>query len=382
MQDIYLDNGATTFPKPESVYRAVDHFNREVGGSPGRSGHERALEAGREVLRAREALAALLGVADASRIIFTKNATEALNMVIRSVLKPGTHAIITSLEHNAVWRPLEALAERNDVAYDIVQCEGDGSLDLVRMREALRPNTSLIACIHASNVTGNLLPIEDVAEIAGERSIAVLVDAAQTAGRVELRPEELGIQYLAFTGHKELFGPQGTGGLFIAPGTDIDPLHFGGTGSLSESPKQPEFLPDRCESGTTNGPGLAGLRAGIEFILKTGVTQIRRHEEELTTRLIEGLLAMDGLSVYGPHDWEKRVGIVSFNLDGLASPELASLLNERYHIAVRAGLHCAPLAHKTIGTLEEGTLRASFSYFNTNEDVDNLLQALREAKKC
>jgi cysteine desulfurase family protein len=382
LEDIYLDNGATTFPKPESVYQAMDYFNREVGGNPGRSGHERGLEAGRAILKAREMVAVLFGISDASRIIFTKNATEALNMAIRCVLKPGGHAVITSLEHNAVWRPLEALAGCDDISYSIVQCEGDGSLNLSQMREALRANTTLIVCIHASNVAGNLLPIADVAEIAAERGIAVLVDAAQTAGRVELRPADLGIQYLAFTGHKELFGPQGTGGLFVSPGADIDPLYYGGTGSLSDSPRQPEFLPDRCESGTANGPGLSGLAAGVEFVLKTGISKIRRHEEELTGRLIEGLLAIKGAAVYGPRDWQRRVGIVSFNLDGFTSPELASRLDERYHISVRPGLHCAPLAHKTMGTLDQGAVRASFSYFNTPEEVDKLLQAMGEIANC
>jgi cysteine desulfurase family protein len=360
----------------------MDRFSRDIGGNPGRSGHARGLEAGREVLRAREMMAALFGITDATRIIFTKNATEALNMAIRSALKPGSHAVITSLEHNAVWRPLQALADKGGVSYSIVQCEKDGSLDLDGMRHALKENTSLVVCLHGSNVIGNLLPIDKVAEIAAERSIPVLVDAAQTAGRVELHPEELGIQYVAFTGHKELFGPQGTGGLFIAPGVEVEPLVYGGTGSLSQDSGQPEFLPDRCESGTVNGPGLSGLHAGVEFVLKMGIAEIRRHEERLMRRLTGGLEAMPGITLYGPAAWEQRIGILSFNLHGFTSSEVATRLHDNYGIAVRAGLHCAPLAHRTIGTLESGTVRASFSYFNTEDDVDRLLQAMADIASC
>lgn len=378
MRDIYLDNGATTYPKPESVYRAMDQFSREIGGNPGRSGHHRSLEAGREILGAREAMASLLGATDPSRIIFTKNATEALNMALRCTLGPGSHAVITSLEHNAVWRPIDALATNGDISYTIVECERDGSLDVSKMRVAFLPNTHLIICVHASNVMGTILPIDQVAEVAGERGIPLLVDAAQTAGRLPLDPQAMDIQYLAFTGHKELFGPQGTGGLYVAPGARIDPIIYGGTSSLSDSPRQPEFLPDRCESGTLNGPGVAGLHAGVDFVLDQGVSEIRRHEEELTARLMEGLLRLNGATVYGPREWEGRVGIVSFNLDGFTSAEVATRLDEKHGICVRSGLHCAPLAHRTMGTLESGTVRASFSYLNGVEDIDCLLEAIGE----
>ena len=378
MDGAYLDNAATTYPKPEVVYEAMDRFAREVGGSPGRSGHHCSLEAGREVLRAREALARLFKVEDISRITFTKNATEALNMVIQDVLGEGGHAVITSLEHNSVWRPLTALSGRGDTSYSVVPCGQDGSMDMARVREAILPETRLIACTHASNVVGNLLPVEEVAELAGEKGIPVLLDAAQTAGRCSLHPEEMGIQYMAFTGHKELFGPQGTGGLYIAPGWEIEPLIFGGTGSRSESPEQPDFLPDRYESGTLNAMGLAGLGAGVEFLLEKGIDEIRRHEGELTLRIIEGLSELTGLTIYGPGKWAKKIGIVSFNLEGFTSSEVASRLDDEYGICVRSGLHCAPLAHRTLGTLENGAVRASLSYMNTVEDVDYLLQSLEE----
>ncbi len=378
LREIYLDNAATTYPKPEAVYLAMDRFAREVGGNPGRSGHARSLEAGREVLRAREAVARLLGVGDPSRIVFTKNATEALNTVIQGVMREGGHAVITSLEHNSVWRPLEALARAGAVTYTIVRCGSDGTLDPAAVAAAITADTRLVACAHASNVSGTLLPVADIAEAARARGVPVLVDAAQSAGRFPLDPREMGLQYLAFSGHKELFGPQGTGALYIAPGHEVCALTYGGTGSLSESSSQPEFLPDRYESGTLNAFGLAGLRAGVEFVLEHGVDRIRRHEEELTLRLLEGLAEMDGVRVYGPREWERRVGIVSFNLEGFTSSEVASRLDQAYGIRVRSGLHCSPLAHRTLGTLESGVVRAGFSYLNRAEDVDCLLAALRE----
>lgn len=375
---IYLDNAATTFPKPESVYRAMNRFAREVGGSPGRSGHQLSLQAGREILLAREALAELFGVTDPCRIVFTKNATEALNLAIKGVLARGGHAVITSLEHNSVWRPLEALARMGTASYSIVDCDPRGMLDPSRIEQALLPDTRLIVSTHASNVTGSLLPIGDISELAARRGIPLLVDAAQTAGRYDLDPAGAGIQYLAFTGHKELFGPQGTGGLYIAPGWEMEPLLHGGTGSRSESSIQPDFLPDRFESGTMNAVGLAGLRAGVEFLQGKSIAEIRRHEEELTRHLIEGILRLPGAALYGPLEWEKRIGLVSFNLEGFTSSEVASRLDEAYGICVRSGLHCAPLAHRTMGTLENGVVRASFSYMNSLEQVENILHALGE----
>lgn len=376
--DVYLDNASTTYPKPESVYRAMDRFAREVGGNPGRSGHHRALESGREVLRARETLAQLFRIADPSRIIFTKNATEALNLVIQGVLRDGGHAVITSLEHNSIWRPLETLARRGHVSYTILECGPDGYLDPAELGQAVTPSTRLVACTHASNVSGALLPVADLAEVAAEHKVPLLLDAAQTAGRVEIHPEEMGIPFMAFTGHKELFGPQGTGGVYIAPGWEVEPLTYGGTGSRSESSLQPEFLPDRYESGTLNAHGLAGLRAGVEYVMEAGIQKIRDHERELTEQLLEGISKIPGIIVYGPRDWEKRVGIVSFNLEGFTSSELASLLDEEYGICVRSGLHCSPLAHRALGTLRSGVVRASLSYLNTADDIEALLEALVE----
>lgn len=378
MKGIYLDNAATTYPKPEAVYSAMDRFAREVGGNPGRSGHRRSLDAGREVLSARETMARFLEVSDPSRIVFTKNATEALNLVIKGIMARGGHAVITSMEHNSVWRPLEALARTADVSYTVVQCGPYGDLEPSRMAEAIRPDTRLLICSHASNVAGNLLPVDEVAELAASAGLPLLVDAAQTAGRYELLPEREGIPLLAFTGHKELFGPSGTGGLYIAPGLEPEPLMYGGTGSRSESSIQPDLMPDRYESGTLNAVGLAGLRAGVEFVMERSLKEIRSHEGQLSQRLIEGILRLSSATLYGPIEWERRVGVISFNLEGLTSSEVASRLDEQYGIYVRSGLHCAPLAHRTLGTLRNGVVRASLSCMNTMEHVDGILEALED----
>ncbi len=372
----YLDNAATTYPKPEGVYEAMDSFARQVGGNPGRSGHRRALEAGRELLRCREALSSLLGAGDPARVVLTRNATEALNLAIRSLLKPGAHVLISSIEHNSVWRPVHALAREAGASYDVVECAPDGTLDPEAVRRALRPDTSLLVFSHASNVLGTILPVRDLAEIARENGAVLLVDAAQTAGRLPLDVVSDGLDLVAFSGHKELMGPQGTGGLYVAPGLGLDPLMYGGTGSDSTSPEQPSFLPDRFESGTANALGAAGLRAGVEYVLGRGVEAVRRHEETLTARLLEGLGELAGAVVYGPLEWSRRVGVVSFNLSGLDSGEAAACLNERHDIAVRAGLHCSPLAHRTMGTLDRGTVRVGFSCLNSPEDVELLLSAL------
>jgi cysteine desulfurase family protein len=379
---VYLDNAATTYPKPESVLRAVERFAREVGGNPGRSGHRRALEAGREVLLAREVVARLLGVTNPSRIVFTKNATEALNIAIKGILKPGGHVIISSLEHNSIWRPVSTLKRERGVNCTVIACDPEGHLDINRIREAIGPRTQLLAFTHASNVLGCLLPMEELAALARERKIPLLVDAAQTAGRYPIDVEGAGIDLLAFTGHKELLGPPGTGGLYIAPGKEPDPLMAGGTGSHSSSPEQPEELPDRYEAGTLNAWGIAGLRAGVEFVLEVGVEDVRRHEETLFQHLLERLSGMAGVTVYGPREWKRKVGIISFNVEGYSSGEVAARLNEIYGIYVRGGLHCSPLAHRTMGTEEQGAVRVGLSWFNTLEEIDYLLEAISHLTRC
>lgn len=376
-RSVYLDNAATTYPKPEVVYETVDRFMRDAGGSAGRSGHRRAVDAGRTVFAARERVAELLGVRDPLRLVFTKNATEALNLAIQGLLKPGSHAVTTSMEHNSVMRPLEA-ARAAGASYGVVRCAPDGTLDPFEVENAITPETALIVMTHASNVTGTLMPVDDVAEMASRRGIPLLVDAAQTAGRIGIDVERSGIGLLAFTGHKELFGPQGTGGLFVAEGIELRPLCFGGTGNRSSELRQPPELPERYESGTLNAPGIAGLGAGAEFVAATGVKAIREHETRLIDRLKEGLERLAGVRAHGPADTSRCIGIVAMTFEGMSPPDVAERLDRDFGIATRAGLHCSPCAHETVGTIETGALRVSFSCLNSEDDVDYLLDCLRK----
>jgi cysteine desulfurase family protein len=374
---VYLDNAATTYPKPEPVYSAIMRFMREVGGSAGRSGHRRSVEAGRVVYSAREELAGLFGISDPLRLAFTKNATEALNMAIWGLLEPGDHVVTSSMEHNSVIRPLHA-AGRFGITHTVVTCDVEGRLDPAALREEIRPDTRLIVLTQASNLTGTILPVADAAEIARASGVTLLVDAAQSAGRLKIDVEADGVDVLAFTGHKELFGPQGTGGLYVREGVELTPICFGGTGSRSSSLEQPELMPDRLESGTLNAPGIAGLGAGARFVGDTGVEAVRSHELELLERLSEGLARLPDVTVLGPDRPSDRVGIVPLTFSRLWPTQAAELLDTRYGIATRPGMHCAPLAHRTIGTIETGALRVSFSYMNTASDIDYLLKCLAE----
>jgi cysteine desulfurase family protein len=377
---IYLDNAATSWPKPARVIEAISHLMTEVGANPGRSAHRLSIEAGRIVYETREALARLFNMDDPLRIVFGLNATEALNLALCGLLRPGDHVVTTSMEHNSVMRPLRSL-EAQGVEIEIVPCSSEGFLDPADLEAAIGPVTRMIALNHASNVVGSLLPVAEVGEIARAHDVLLLVDAAQTAGAYPLDMKAMQIDLLVFTGHKTLFGPQGTGGLCIGERVDVDdlqPLKRGGTGSRSEYEKQPAFLPDKYESGTLNTVGLAGLRAGVEFVLERGVEDIRVHEVELTQRLIEGLLDIPGVILYGGHDAEMQMATLSFNVEGLAPSEVGLRLDEAYDIMSRGGLHCSPAAHRTIGTFPVGTVRFSLSYFNTVEDVDEALRAVGE----
>lgn len=372
----YLDNAATTFPKPERVYSAVERFMREVGGSAGRSAHARAVEAGRAVYSARESVAALLGGLDPLRLVFTKNATEAINIALLGLLCEGDHVVTTSVEHNSVMRPLEELKCRG-VDYSVARCGSDGTLDPAALEKEIRDRTKMIVMTHASNVTGAILPLDAAAWIAGRHDLLLLLDAAQTAGRLPLDGGADMADAIAFSGHKELFGPQGTGCLYLRKGLDVKPLMCGGTGSASSSLKQPGALPEALESGTLNAAGIAGLGAGVSFVRETGIGDIRRHEEQLMGRLFDGLSRIKGVVVHGP-DIGRRIGIVPLTFERNTPPEIAENLDSRYGIACRAGLHCSPMAHRTIGTIETGALRVSFSFMNTENDVDHLLMALGE----
>ncbi len=373
---IYLDNAATSWPKPEAVYLAVDRFMREVGATPGRGGHWREEEAARIADEARAALAELFNAPDPAGVAFTMNATQAINMALKGLLQPGDHVITSSIEHNAMWRPLKAL-ERRGVSVTAVSCAADGTLDPADVRAAIRPDTRLIALLHASNVLGTLLPVAEIGQIARDHGIPFLVDAAQTAGAYPIDMDAMHIDLLAFPGHKGLYGPHGTGGLIVRPGIRLETWIEGGSGTESAPETMPEVLPLRLEAGTQNAAGIAGLLAGVRFVQEVGVERIREHELALTGQLIEALRDVPGLAVLGPADLARRTAVVAVTVEGYVPDQLAAVLDQVFDIATRAGLHCAPQAHRTAGTLETGALRFSPGYFNTSDEVAEAAAALR-----
>jgi cysteine desulfurase family protein len=376
---IYLDNAATSWPKPPCVEQAITRYLREVGASPGRSGHRLANEAERIRFDAREALAELLGVRDPLRVVFTSNATAAINLVLRGLLPPGAHAVVTGMEHNAVLRPLRAL-EQHGVSLSIAACRDDGTMDAESIEAQLRPETGLVAALHASNVCGAILPVREIGAIAQRRGIPFLVDAAQTAGCVPIDVHEDNIDLLAFTGHKGLLGPSGTGGLALHDEFDIDrlpPLLCGGTGSRSEQERQPDLLPDKYEAGTPNILGLAGLAASVRHVLDRGVEAMMEHEQALAAHLMDGLRMIDRVRLFGPHDARRRTAVVSFTIDGLPVSEIAYRLDEEFGIMCRPGLHCAPRAHQTLGTLPDGTVRLAAGPFTGEDEIDAAIGAVR-----
>jgi cysteine desulfurase/selenocysteine lyase len=377
---IYLDHAATSWPKPPEVLRAMADFLERTGGNPGRSGHRLSIAAARIVYDAREAIAGLFNAPDPLRVIFTGNATYAINIALRGLLKPGDRVVTSGVEHNAVMRPLRAL-ERAGVRLTVVPCAPDASLDPADMQRMVEPGTRLVVVNHASNVTGTLLPVAEVAEIAHRAGALLLVDAAQTAGVVPIDMQAMGIDLLAFTGHKGLQGPPGTGGLVIGDKVDVatmEPLLRGGTGSNSESEEQPDHLPDKFESGTPNGAGIAGLGAGVRFVMERGIDAIRAHEIELTRTLSEGLCAIPGVQVYGPSEAIRRTAVVSFTVAGHYVSEIGLRLDEEFAVLCRVGLHCAPAAHRTIGTFPEGTVRLAPGVFTAASDVHAALAAVEQ----
>ncbi len=376
-QPIYMDNAATSWPKPEETLTAMADYNRSVGANPGRSGHRMSVDAGRVILDTREEIADLFGVTNPLRIIFTKNATEALNIAITGLLKPGDHVITSGMEHNSVMRPLRAM-ERRGVEVSVIPCSSMGELNPDDVDHAIKKATRAIYLTHASNVTGTIIPVTEVGKIAREREVLFCVDAAQTAGVIPINITEMSVDLLAFTGHKSLFGPQGTGGLYIRDGleSEINPLTTGGTGSRSESQDHPDFLPDKFESGTPNTIGIAGLGAGIRFIKGIGIERIRKKEQELTAMLIDGLTAIPGVTLYGCLDPEKQTAVLSFTISGMSPAEIALALDDEFNIMSRPGLQCAPAAHHTIGTFSEGTVRLSPGYFLQKEDIEHCIEAV------
>lgn len=376
---IYLDNAATTWPKPPVVAEAMVRYLNEIGANPGRAGHRLAVEAARAVYEAREAIAGLFHAPDPLRVVFGANATEALNLALHGLLRPGDHVIAGSMEHNSVMRPLRAL-ERQGVGVTVVGCSREGLLDPALVEGAIRTNTKMIVLNHASNVVGTVLPVAEVGQIARRHGLLLLVDAAQTAGAVPIDVQADAIDLLAFTGHKSLYGPMGTGGLVVGERVDVallEPPKQGGTGSRSEREEQPDFLPDACESGTPNAVGLAGLAAGIRWVQERGVEAIRAHEMALTEQLTDGLRAIPKVVVYGTSDAGRQTATVSFNVGGLEPSEVGLRLDEECAILCRVGLHCSPAAHKTLGTFPGGTVRFGLAALNTAQEVHTAVEAVR-----
>lgn len=372
---IYLDNAATSHPKPETVYRAVDRTLRELGASPGRGGYQAALEASRLLFETRQVAARLLGVADAARIVFTASATEALNLALFGLLVPGDRVVTSTMEHNAVLRPLELLRQRG-VQVTRVAADRHGFVDPSDIRAACAQRPRLLVLNHVSNVTGTRQAVEEIGPWCRRQGILLLVDASQSAGLFDLDVTEMAIDLLAVPGHKGLLGPPGTGLLYVREDLQIKPLMVGGTGGDSASPLPPAEMPEGLESGTANSPGLAGLKAGIEFLLATGLDAVRRHELNLVQILLRRLEDVDGLTLHSAADRHRQGNVLSFTIAGRDPAAIAFLLDRQYAICCRAGLHCAPEAHRAIGTFPHGTVRISPGWFNTEQDLEQVLALL------
>jgi cysteine desulfurase family protein len=381
---IYLDNAATSFPKPEPVMRGMDTFARSSAANPGRSGHRRAVEAEAMITETRRLLARLFGFARPERIVFTLNATDALNMAIKGVLRPGDHAITSVLEHNSVSRPLNQLERDGVITLTRLPADGNHQINPEAIARAFTPSTRLVAMTHASNVTGTIQDIRAIGRAVRERESYFLVDASQSAGVVPIQFEKDCLDLLAFTGHKALLGPTGTGGLVVGERVDVSPWREGGTGGDSSSPLQPSELPHRLEGGTPNVFGIAGLREGVRLLMDRGVESVLAHDRSLIAEFYRALKDPEIYSWYGAdraildRSGEGRVGLVGINLPGLAPAELAAILDEQFDIAVRSGLHCAPYAHKHLGTFPEGFVRLSVGILTTAEEMRQAAAAFDE----
>lgn len=375
---IYLDNAATSFPKPEAVYLALDRFARQNLANPGRAGHKMALAAEHALDDARHRLNRFFNGKWPERFVFTLNCTDALNMAFKGILKRGDHVVTTDLEHNSVSRPLVAMEKVGLIELTRIQADGGGMVEPDSIRKAITAKTRLVAVTHASNVLGTIQPIAEIGVIAREREVVFLVDAAQTAGVIPIDVQAMNIDLLAVPGHKSLFGPTGTGALYVAPHIQLGPWREGGTGGDSSTPTQPAEFPYFLEGGTPNVLGIAGLSAGIQYVEAEGLAKIRRHETDLLDRLWNQLDEIGGFEVFGHRDMNKRVGTLSFRSEALAATELGAILDQAFDIAVRPGLHCAPYIHKAIGSYPDGLVRISPGPFNTVDDIDRLAAALKE----
>lgn len=373
---IYLDNAATSFPKPPDVIRTMASYMIRSGASAGRGGYRRAIGADGLLKQVRSLLARLFNIPDSERIVFTSNVTEALNLALRGYLRPGDRVITSSMEHHAVWRTLMSLRRERGVEVSVIRCSARGTMDLEDALRKLDRPARLMAITHASNVSGGIFPLDWLGRACRHRGIPLLVDSAQTAGVIPLDVVGQSIDMLAFTGHKGLLGPMGTGGLYVREGISLRHLKTGGTGTRSRESTQPFSFPDGYEAGTHNVPGIVGLGAACEFHLTRDPGSIWRHKRRLVAHLLEGLSSVQGLSIYGPGDPSRMVGVVSFNLAGRRPAEVAKVLDRRFGIMLRAGYHCAPCAHRTLGTQDRGSLRASVGAFTRKEEVEALVMAM------
>ena len=361
---IYLDNAATSFIKPKEVIMTMADCIYKGCANPGRGGHHLSVKAGEILYNTRSKLAEFFNISNPERIVFCKNTTEALNFGIKGVMAKGGHVITTSMEHNSVLRPIKAL-EKFGVTHSVLRADKNGNLDVNRLKKMICRDTKLIVMTHSSNVCGNIYDIETTAQIAHENGVLFMIDAAQSAGVLDINAQNFDM--IAFPGHKGILGPMGSGGLYVAESVKILPIIQGGTGSVSESLIQPDFFPDILESGTQNVPAIAGLGAATEFLLKEGINTIREHEEYLRRRFEERVRNIKNIKLYGG---ENKTAIAAFNIDGMDCVEVAQKLNDEFGIATRSGLHCAVLAHESLGTKETGCVRVSFGYFNTVKEID------------
>lgn len=373
---IYLDNAATSFPKPACVMREMDRCMNEYCANPGRGGHALSVKAGLAVTQVRETVCRLFNIPDPMNLAFTKNATEALNIAIKGSVTPGCHVITSEMEHNSVTRPLKTLERDAGISVTTVAGNGSGEIDPEDLKKEIRRDTKLIVCTLSSNVNGVIMPVAEIGRIAREAGITFLLDASQGAGSIPVDVVSQYIDILAFPGHKGLMGPQGTGGLYVREGLLLRSLMEGGTGSNSEDPYQPEFMPDLFESGTLNTPGIVGLGAAAAYIEAVGFERIRSHKHKLVNMLSEGFSGISGIKLYSLNDISRNSGIVAINMKDLDSAELSYILDKDYGICTRAGLHCSPSAHRKLGTLHRGIVRFSAGCFNTEDEIIETINAV------
>ena len=372
---IYFYNSATSFPKPEEVYKASERAMRVYGANPGRGGHRMAVEASKEIFKVREKIANLFNIKDPLRIAFTQNSTYALNFAIKGCINKKGHVITTALEHNSSLRPLFSKRDNGEIELELIYPEKNGDISIKKIIESIKEDTIAVVVNHISNVTGTIVDIENIGKVTREKGVMLIVDASQSAGYLDIDVERDGIDILCFTGHKSLYGLQGSGGIYIREGIDFIPIIEGGTGSFSKLERQPLVMPEGLEAGTLNTLAIVSLGAGIDFIQKVGIENIRKHEDKLTQRFLTELKKIPEVEVYGS---DKRGPVVTLNIKGIDSGDLAAYLDEEYGILVRGGLHCAPKIHEAIGNGENGGVRFSFGFFNTDEEIEYAINAIKE----